>query len=461
MSDLASLFPAGFVWGAATASYQVEGAADEDGRGESIWDRFSNTPGKVRNGDTGAIACDFYHRYPQDIALARELGVDAMRVSIAWPRVLPEGRGRVNERGLDFYDRLIEELLANEIEPFVTLYHWDLPQPLEDRGGWPVRETVDAFSEYVELVVARLGDRVRRWVTHNEPRVISWLGYRYGLHAPGRTSLADAIATSHHLLLSHGRAVEILRRDGRDDVQVGLTLDLHPVYPASGSEADRAAARRVDGIENRWFLDPVFHGRYPDDMLAEFGSAGPPVLDGDLQTIATPIDFLGVNNYSRQVVAAGSNGADPVRVRDPEGGYTDMDWEVAPDALYDLLLRVRDEYGPASIHITENGAAYPDVRGHDGFVDDLERESYLAGYLDAVGRAVQAGVPVHGYFVWSLLDNYEWGFGYWKRFGLVYVDYPTLERVPKRSFYWYRDLIARHRSGGPSPQARSTDKLLR
>jgi beta-glucosidase len=347
-------FPPDFVWGAASAAYQIEGGIDEAGRGESIWDRFSATPGNVRNGDSGAIACDFYHRYGEDIALMKELGLDAFRLSIAWPRILPEGRGEVSSAGLDFYDRLVDALLAAGIRPFVTFYHWDLPQALEDRGGWPARETVDAFSEYVEAVGGRIGDRVSHWITHNEPWVASWLGYGWGHHAPGRTSEADAVAAAHHLLLSHGRAAEILR-SASPKAEVGITLDLHPVYPASKDEADALAACHVDGFHNRWFLDPIFRGSYPEDMLEYFGPNGPPVEDGDLAAIRAPIDFLGVNNYSRRLVRADPAGGHPISVREPDSQYTDMDWEVYPDGLHDLLLRLRDDYGPRSLYITENG----------------------------------------------------------------------------------------------------------
>jgi beta-glucosidase len=444
-SQSSTAFPDDFVWGAASAAYQVEGATEADGRGESIWDRFSTVPGKVRNSETGAIACDFYHRYPGDIALMQELGIDSFRFSIAWPRVLPHGRGKVNAQGLDFYDRLVDALLEGGIRPFVTFYHWDLPQVLEDQGGWPARETVDAFVEYVELVAARLGDRVCHWITQNEPWVASWLGYGWGTHAPGRTSEADAVAAAHHLLLSHGRAVEILR-SASPGAQVGITLDLHQVYPASDDEADVEAARHVDGFRNRWYLDPLFRGEYPADMLEYFGANGPSVLDGDLATINAPCDFLGVNNYSRRLVRADPDGGRPIPVRDPASEYTDMDWEVYPDGLHDLLLRLRDDYGPARLYITENGAAFGDVRGHDGRVRDPERRAYLEGYIDAVGRATQAGAPVKGYFVWTLLDNFEWALGYWKRFGLVYVDYTTLGRTPKESYYWYRDFIAQQRA---------------
>jgi beta-glucosidase len=443
-NQLTKSFPADFVWGAATASYQIEGAANEDGRGESVWDRFCATPGKVRNGDTGAIACDFYHRYRDDIALMRELGLDAFRFSIAWPRVLPDGKGRINEAGLDFYDKLVDELLGNGIAPYVTLFHWDTPQALEDAGGWPSRDTVDAFAEYVEAVSARLGDRVAHWITHNEPWVVSWVGHGWGHHAPGRESDADALATAHHLLLSHGRAVEILRRNS-PAAQVGITLNLDNPYAASDSPADAAATRWVDGLHNRWFLDPLFRGSYPEDMLEAWAEIMPEVRDGDLELISTPIDFLGVNNYTSPLVAADENGGRSQIVRRADVDRTDMGWEVVPEGLHDLLLRLHRDYQPPAIYVTENGAAYSDVRGHDGSVNDPERQAYLEAYLAGASRAVAQGVPLRGYFAWSLLDNFEWAWGYWKRFGLVYIEYATLERVPKGSFYWYRDFIAQQR----------------
>lgn len=445
------VFPSHFVWGAATASYQIEGAAHEDGRGESIWDRFSATPGKVRNGETGEIACDHYHRYREDVALIRDLGLGAYRLSIAWPRILPSGRGPVNSRGLDFYDRLIDELLANDIEPYVTLYHWDLPQALEDRGGWPNRETVDAYVEYVSVVTRHLGDRVKHWLTHNEPWVAAWVGYAWGNHAPGRTSQLDAVATTHHLLLSHGKAVPVIRSEV-PDARVGITLNLTPIYPASDSADDAAAVRMQDGSLNRWFLDPIFRGTYPADMTALRQQVEPFIQPGDMELIANPIDTLGINNYSRNVVKAGPDDK-PVHVRPDTPEFTDMDWEVFPDGLSDLLIRVDRDYSPETIYITENGAAFPDVRTHAGTVEDPERQRYIQSHIAAVRRAIEAGVPVAGYFVWSLLDNFEWGHGYSKRFGLVYVDYPTQERVPKGSYHWYREFIARHT---PSKRARRT-----
>jgi beta-glucosidase len=443
-SQLSKSFPADFVWGAATAAYQIEGAANEDGRGESVWDRFCATPGKVRNGDNGAVACDFYHRSHDDIALMRELGIDAFRFSIAWPRVLPEGRGRVNQAGLDFYDRLVDELLGNGIAPYVTLFHWDTPQAIEDVGGWPVRATVDAFSEYVEAVSGRLGDRVGHWITHNEPWVVAWVGHGWGHHAPGRESDSDALATAHHLLLSHGRAVEILRRNSPNS-QVGITLNLDNPYAASSSPEDVAATHWVDGLHNRWFLDPLFRGTYPEDMAAAWAEIMPEVHAGDLEAISAPIDFLGVNNYTSPLVAADNSGGRSQIVRRNDIDRTDMGWEVVPDGLQDLLLRLHREYEPPAIYITENGAAYSDVRGHDGSVRDPERQSYLEKYLAGAARATSQGVPLRGYFAWSLLDNFEWAWGYWKRFGLIYIDYATLERVPKGSFYWYRDFIAAQR----------------
>ena len=441
MTTDTSRFPSDFVWGAATASYQIEGAAHEDGRGESVWDRFCATPGNVRGGDTGDVACDFYHRYRDDIRLMKELGLDAFRFSIAWPRVFPSGRGRVNEAGLDFYDRLVDEVLANGIEPFATLFHWDTPQALEDSGGWTVRATADAFVEYAEVVVARLGDRVRHWITHNEPWVHAWIGHAWGEHAPGRTSEADAVAAAHHMLLSHGWAVDAIRKSS-PDARVGITLNLSHAYPASDTPEDEAAAYRVDGEGNRWFLDAVYRGSYPADLLDRNELVAPFVQDGDLDVISAPIDFLGVNNYFRFVARAGRNGDGPQIVKDPDAPATDMGWEVHPESLYKLLVRVARDYAPRAIYVTENGAAYGDVRAHDGGVHDPERIEYLQGHIDAVLRAAADGAPMKGYFVWSFLDNFEWSMGYSKRFGIVYVDYPTLERVPKDSFYWYRDLIA-------------------
>jgi beta-glucosidase len=434
---MATPFPTDFVWGAATAAYQVEGAAHEDGRGESIWDRFCATPGKVRNGESGAVACDFYHRYPEDIALMRDLGLDAFRFSIAWPRILPEGRGRVEQAGLDFYDRLVDELLANGIEPFPTLYHWDLPQSLEEAGGWPERATAEAFVEYVEIVAARLGDRVSQWITHNEPWVVAFLGHAHGTKAPGIRDWPTALRASHHLLLSHGWAAEALRGRG----PVGITLNLAPVR-----SDDPGAALRMDGYLNRWFLDPVFRGRYPEDMVAHYERRYGPldvVRTGDLEAISAPIDFLGINYYNPQRVRP-----DPTRqplelsAVLPPPPTTAMGWEVDPDGLHELLVRVRRDYGNVPIYITENGAAFEDGPVVNGTLEDPRRVEYLRSHLAALARAVADGVDVRRYFAWSMLDNFEWEHGYSKRFGLVYVDYATQRRVPKRSGLWYRDFIA-------------------
>jgi beta-glucosidase len=435
--------PSHFVWGAAVSAYQVEGAVDEDGRGESIWDRFTASPGAILNGDTGTVACDTYHRFGEDVRLMRELGLNGFRFSIAWPRVVPSGRGPVNEAGLDFYDRLVDELLASGIEPFPTLYHWDLPQPLEDRGGWPARETAEAFAEYAEAVVLRLGDRVTRWITQNEPWVIAWLGYGIGQDAPGRTSVEDAIAAGHHVLLSHGLALEVIRRHA-PTAQVGITIDLIPMHPQSGSPADAEAARVEDVMRNRWFLDPVLLGEYPDDGLRRFGGMLPPSAGEDLKTISAPIDFLGVNYYRRHVVAASADGS-PVVVDLPGGELTGMGWEIYPQGLRELLVQLHSEYPVPPLYVTENGAAFEDVRTN-GRVSDARRTAYIERHIDAIADAIDDGVPVSGYFVWSLLDNFEWSRGYSQRFGIVYVDFETLERVPKDSFLWYRDFIAAQRA---------------
>jgi beta-glucosidase len=385
------------------------------------------------------------------VALMRELGLDAFRFSIAWPRIVPSGRGPINEAGLDFYDRLVDELLAHGIEPFATLFHWDTPQALEDAGGWPSRTTAKAFAEYTAAVVRRLGDRVRHWITHNEPWVHAWIGHSWGQHAPGRTSEADAVAAAHHLMLSHGWAVDVIRA-AAPGARVGITLDLAHVYPASERLEDEAAAMKVDGEGNRWFLDPLFRGAYPADLVERNELVAPLVQDGDLETISAPCDFLGVNNYFRFVVSDGVEG--PRMERVAESQHTEMGWEVYPDGLHQLLVRVSRDYAPPAIYVTENGAAFGDVRVHDGQVHDPERTAYIQSHIDAVSRAIGDGAPVKGYFVWSLLDNFEWAHGYSKRFGIVYVDYPTLERVPKASFYWYRDFIAsRARVPRPSPIA--------
>jgi beta-glucosidase len=424
----------------------VEGAVETDGRGPSIWDTFCATPGAIRNGDNGSRACDFYHRYREDIALMRDAGIDAFRFSISWPRILPSGRGPINAAGLDFYERLVEELLTAGIQPFPTLYHWDLPQALEDAGGWPARETAEAFAEYASIVGDRLGDRVEHWMTHNEPYCSSWLGYVVGVHAPGRKDRAAGAAAVHHVLLSHGLAVQALRATC-PNAEVGIVLDSWPIHPATADPADIEAARQVDGARNRLFFDPVLRGEYPVDVLAWLGSDCPRILDGDLETISTPIDFVGINNYSRRVVRAGAPGEEPIDITPAENSQTGLGWEIYPNGLREVIARLHREYNVETIYVTENGAAFPDVRDEDGEVRDLNRVAYLEGYLTEVARAIAEGAPVRGYFAWSLLDNFEWAQGYSQRFGIVYVDFETLERIPKSSYYWYGDLIAASRRG--------------
>ncbi|MFE0334571.1 GH1 family beta-glucosidase [Streptomyces sp. NPDC058955] len=446
-------FPEGFRWGTATAAYQIEGAATEDGRTPSIWDTFSRTPGKVRNGDTGDIAADHYHRVREDVALMRELGVTDYRFSVAWPRVQPTGRGPALQKGLDFYRRLCDELREAGIRPVATLYHWDLPQELEDAGGWPRRETAARFAEYAGIVADGLGDRVATWTTLNEPWCAAFLGYGNGVHAPGRTDDAAALRAAHHLNLAHGWAVGALRETLPAGAEVSLTLNLHVVRALTESAEDRDAARRIDAVANRIFLDPVFRGRLPEDLVRD--TAGVTdwafVRDGDLAAIAAPIDSLGLNYYSPTVVAAGSSespspwaGAERhVRFLPAPGPRTAMDWPVDADGLYELLVRLRDELPEVPLVITENGAAYDDYADPSGQVRDPERVAYLHGHLAAVRRAIEDGADVRGYFLWSLLDNFEWAFGYSKRFGIVHVDFASQRRTLKDSARWYADVIAR------------------
>lgn len=446
MSDAPTSLRPDFVWGVATSSYQIEGATDEDGRGPSIWDTFSRTPGAVAKGATGDVACDHYHRWPEDLDMLVEMGVDAYRFSVAWPRVLPDGRGRVEPRGLDFYERLVDGLLERGIAPFATLYHWDLPQALQDVGGWTSREVVGAFGEYADAVVGRLGDRVRSYATLNEPWCSAHLGYGLGEHAPGLADPAAALNAAHHLLLAHGRAMPILR-SGAPTAEHGIVLNLNPAYPASDSEADRAAARRFDGFFNRWFLEPLLRGRYPQDAWTEVGDAAPPVEDGDMEAIRAPLDWLGVNYYTRAICADAGPDAPWPRSRGVpvDAPVTAMGWEVFPEGLRALLTRLERDYPELPpLYVTENGAAVEE-RVDGGTVDDPERIRYLEGHVDAVAAAVADGVDVRGYFAWSLMDNFEWAHGYDKRFGLVHVDYATQQRTLKASAHWYRDRIRRHR----------------
>ncbi len=445
MSDSKVNFPAGFVWGAATASYQIEGAWNEDGKGESIWDRFSHTPGKVEAGDTGDVACDHYHRWRDDVALMKRMGLDAYRFSISWPRILPAGRGEVNQAGIDFYSQLVDALLESGIEPYVTLYHWALPQLLQDEGGWAERVVVDAFVEYADVVSQALGDRVKNWITLNEPWVSAFLGYEHGIHAPGHTDLDEAIAASHHLLLSHGRAVPVIRQNCAD-AKVGITLNLGPQEPASPSIADRKAATWTDGYINRWFLDPLVGRGYPQDMVEGWNNSMDFLQSGDLDEIAVLLDFLGVNYYTRGINRSSeiSEEENAPRTVFPNDEHTEMDWEVYPEGLYNMLGRLHLEYNFPTIYITENGAAFIDEVGADKQIDDPARLSYIKRHLDMVNKAIQIGAPVKGYFVWSLFDNFEWALGYSKRFGIVYVDYETQERIFKSSAKWYQQVIERN-----------------
>lgn len=446
-------FPAGFVWGAATSSYQIEGAAFEGGRGESIWDRFCREPGNVLGGGSGDVACDHYHRYRDDVELMRWMGLGAYRFSIAWPRVLPEGRGRVNPAGLDFYDRLVDALLEAKIEPYATLYHWDLPQVLESEGGWTVRSTAAAFVEFTDAVTRRIGDRVTHWITHNEPWCASMLGYQQGIHAPGRQDWSAALVASHHLLLSHGLAVPVIRTNCAK-AEVGITLNLAPVVPASGSRPDREACRHADGHLNRWFLEPLFLGHYPADMVADYRGMGrlpaglDPASSEDLGAISVPIDFLGINYYFRNVARSESVPEDRNAPREvhlaPESEWTDMGWEVYPDGLRQILTRVHLDYRPKALYVTENGASYADGPGPDGRIRDVRRSRFLHDHLAACHRALEGGVPLRGYFAWSLLDNFEWERGYDQRFGLNWVDYGTQERRPKDSARMYRRFVDRN-----------------
>lgn len=459
MSDVS--FPSDFVWGAATASYQIEGAFDEDGRGPSIWDTFSHLPGKVHRGDNGDIACDHYHLWPMDLDLMKELGLHSYRFSIAWPRIQPTGKGPANQVGLDFYRRLVEGLGERGIEASATLYHWDLPQALEDAGGWRVRDTAERFGEYSSIVGEALGDSVTRWITLNEPWCSSWLGYGMGLHAPGDLSVAAALDANHHLLLGHGFAVDALRTFS--SAPVGITLNLAVVRAASEHPDDKAAAQRVEGNANRLFLDPIFRGAYPRDMSDHYSKYPSPVRAGDLEVISRPLDFLGVNFYHPTTVcdrdrveearAFGylvdtTKSPDPVEadlrvvhVGRPGVPRTSTEWEIEGGALKELLVYVGESYTDLPLYITENGCSCEDYIDPNGAINDVDRIDYIDQHLRAVHSAIEDGVDVKGYFVWSLFDNFEWAKGYAKRFGIVWVDYDTHRRVPKQSFRWYQEVI--------------------
>lgn len=437
-------FPAGFRWGVSTSSYQIEGATGAGGKGRSIWDTFAHEPGRIADGSTGDVACDHYHRYAEDVSLMADLGVSAYRFSIAWPRIQPEGVGPANPAGLAFYDRLVDALLADGIDPVATLFHWDLPQALEDKGGWMNRDTAHRFADYAALVAARLGDRVKMWITLNEPFVHMSFGYGMGVHAPGQMHLFGAFPAAHHQLLGHGLAVTGLRDHTASPITIANSYS--PVRPAGGSPADLAAADAYDALHNRLFTDPLLGRGYPEALGADLSI----VHDGDFDTIAAPIDALGVNYYNPTGVRAPDDGGGllPFELT-PLDGYpvTSFGWPVVPDGLHELLVTLKQRYGDAlpPIQITESGCSYDDAVGPDGRCHDPERVSYLDGHLRALRRAIDDGVDARGYFVWSLLDNFEWAEGFTKRFGLVHVDFDTQVRTPKTSYAWYRDVIGRDR----------------
>jgi beta-glucosidase len=436
---------ADFQLGVATSSYQIEGAVNEDGRGPSIWDRFTHTPGKIKQGGTGDVACDHYHRMPEDVKLMDWLGVDAYRFSIAWPRVLPRGRGQINQRGLDFYERLVDELLEHGITPCATLYHWDLPDALP---GWLDRATVEAFAEYASVVARRLGDRVALWLTHNEPWCQAFLGYEKGIFAPGERDFAQALGCAHHLLVSHGLAVQALRAEVK--TAVGIAPNYLPAHAASTSAADVAAARRLDGYFNRWFTDPLFGRGYPEDMVAFYGADMPEVTAHDLALMAQPIDVLGVNYYERAIIKHDDAGGrlQLEHVRSEEHPRT-ADREIYPWGLYDVLERLAREYGAKRLVVTENGAAFADELTPEGRVHDPGRVEFLRRHLAQVARARRDGIGVEGYFAWSLMDNFEWSEGYTLRYGIVHVDFETQERRPKDSALYLRSLG--RRAQDPTP----------
>ncbi|MGX4695033.1 GH1 family beta-glucosidase [Streptomyces sp. JNUCC 63] len=442
--DLAA-FPAGFAWGTATSAYQIEGAVAEDGRAPSIWDTFSHTPGKIAGDDHGDVACDHYHRWPEDIALMKRLGTDAYRLSVAWPRVVPAGDGLVNAAGLDFYDRLVDALLDAGITPNITLYHWDLPQALQDRGGWTVRDTAEHLAAYASAVAARLGDRVTRWATLNEPLCSGWIGHLEGRMAPGLTDLTTAVHASYHLLLAHGLATRAIRA-AAPGAQVGLVTNHSTVEAASTRPEDIAAATRMDGHTNRWWLDPVYGRGFPTDMRELYG-VELPERPSDLDTIAAPLDWHGLNYYFPTTVTDDPRGPVPYarEVRLPDVPRTGMDWQIDAGGLEALLLRLTDDYGVRELYVTENGSAFPDTVSPDGAVHDPDRARYLEQHVSACARAVRKGVPLAGYYAWSLLDNFEWAYGYDKRFGLVHVDYATQARTVKTSGLRYAEIIRAHR----------------
>jgi beta-glucosidase len=437
-------FPDNFLWGAATAAYQIEGAWNEDGKGESIWDHFTHQPHRILNADTGDIACNHYHQMPADVALMKALGLQSYRFSISWPRVLPQGRGTVNQKGLDFYDRLVDQLLEAGIVPNATLNHWDLPQALQEAGGWPNRDCTDWFAEYAQIMFERLGDRVALWSTHNEPAIIAFLGYALGTFAPGIADYSQAYQTAHHLLLSHGKAVQIFRQ-GNYKGEIGIVLSFAHYLPATETEADYAACQRAYENSTALFMKPLFQKKYPEMLWNWIGSHAPKILDGDLEIIAQPIDFLGVNYYFTNAVSFAPSGGlfkqkfEPVSA--PAWEKTEMGWGINPAGFTEILLDFKENYGNPKMYITENGCAMKDTPNIDGCVADYGRINFLRAHFLAVHDAIQKGVNLQGYYVWSFMDNFEWAQGFTPRFGLVRVDYKTGNRIPKQSAYWYQNVM--------------------
>jgi beta-glucosidase len=448
-------FPKGFFWGTATASYQIEGAWKEDGKGESIWDRFAHTPGKIKNGDTGDVACDSYHRWRDDIALMRAMNLNSYRFSISWPRIQPSGSGAANSKGVDYYSRLVDGLLEARIRPFVTLFHWDLPQALEDAGGWPNRDTAARFADYTQLVAQALGDRVSDWSLFNEPAGFVDLGYLDGTHAPGRTSLLDFLAATHVVNLAQGAGFRALKA-ARPGVRVGSAFSMSACEPATSSDEDKLAAERAHAITNVWFLEPALRGRYPE-ALTFLPETAMHIKAGDMEKIRAPLDFIGINLYYRLIASApgtmeraahAQEWLFPVKMEGGrEGPKTDIGWEVWPKALYDMIMRITRDYNRPVIEITESGCSYNDGPGAGGAVPDARRIVYHREYLAAVARSIADGADVRGYHAWSLLDNFEWAEGYSQRFGLAYVDFKTQQRIIKESGKWYGKVAAENRVG--------------
>jgi beta-glucosidase len=436
-------FPQNFLWGASTASYQIEGAASENGKGESIWDRFSHTPGNISDGSNGDLACNHYHNLEQDVKLMKKLGLKAYRFSISWCRIFPEGYGKPNKEGINFYKRLVKLLLENDIKPIVTLYHWDLPQKLQDIGGWANRQVADYYEEYARYVFSELGALVPIWITHNEPACVSFLGNWSGIHAPGITDFSTALLVSHNLLLSHGKAVKAYREMGFKG-EIGITLCMNYMYPASQSENDISAAKRADQYWNTWFSDAVLKGEYPAEILKWYKSRVviPEISTKDMRIISAPIDFIGINNYCASAVSEDKT-IWPIEFKENAIGEdtTDLGFGINPDGLYDLLVKLNSDYNGVKIYITENGAAFKDIVNRKGEIEDDYRLDYLYKYLSAAHRAILDGVNLKGYIIWSLMDNFEWSFGFTKRFGIIYTDYKTEKRIIKKSGYWYRDVI--------------------